>query len=178
MNSVPSSGPARGTETDTALAANVVASIGRTPTLARPATSSRCCMPARAPKDVSSSITAAGTPTHCRCPSLRRMPPVRTAWLRQRPPALRWRPQRPRHAPCAAGAWHEDAGPTRGTAAVRLEHAPGGPACDSADGPGGRLLPLPAVGGHGGAARLEGDGRQVPCGEGFHVLVTAARIPG
>ena len=60
VKAVPSSGPASGTETDSALAAKVVASMGRTPTWVSPASSSRRCMPARAAMDADSSTMAAG----------------------------------------------------------------------------------------------------------------------
>jgi hypothetical protein len=59
MKPVARPGPASGTETDTALAAYAVASIGRTPTLAPPAARSRRSMIAKAAMDTDSSTMAA-----------------------------------------------------------------------------------------------------------------------
>jgi hypothetical protein len=66
VNAVARAGPASGTETDTALAAQAVASIGRISTLAPPAASSLRSMIAKAAMDTDSSRTAAGIHSQCR----------------------------------------------------------------------------------------------------------------
>jgi hypothetical protein len=66
VKAVASSGPAKGIETDSALAAKEVASMDRTPTLAPPVASSLRSMKANAAMDAASAAMAAGIQSQCR----------------------------------------------------------------------------------------------------------------